>query len=246
VWGWGSQPAHQLVARQAGLLLRLIRSFATRHPLAPTGLTCRPRLLPMPTSGQAVTEDLQAMEVRWLASMQSSSRGTARVSSEMSASLPAWMTPSQTPRIHWSDRQQQRQEQHQRQTQQQPAPQLPLERAAADDIIDVLEPCSAVTVAAYLGAGWRFLPGQAAQGPMVTPVAWQLMWRVYKAYVGRTTPAQANCPVSCCIGPSQPQTISHLFIACPVAATLIFIYLFFPGRDGFSLHKCNDSNLKSM
>ncbi len=32
----------------------------------------------------------------------------------------------------------------------------------------------ASTVAAHLGAGWRFLPRQAAQGPMVAPVAWQL------------------------------------------------------------------------
>ena len=109
VWGWGSQPAHQLVVRQAALRLRLIRCFATKHPLAPSGLTCRPRLLPIPTSGQSVDETLQAMELRWVAAMQPSSRGTARLSSEMSASLPAWMTPSQTPRLHWSDRQQQRQ-----------------------------------------------------------------------------------------------------------------------------------------
>ncbi len=50
VLGWGSQPAHQLVVRQAGQRLRLIRSFATKHPLAPSGLTCRPRLLPLPAS----------------------------------------------------------------------------------------------------------------------------------------------------------------------------------------------------
>ena len=60
VWGWGSQPAHQLVVRQAGLRLRLIRCFATKHPLAPSGLTCRPRLLPIPTSGRSVGETLQA------------------------------------------------------------------------------------------------------------------------------------------------------------------------------------------
>ncbi|DBA88497.1 TPA: hypothetical protein ACH3X2_004979 [Trebouxia sp. C0005] len=141
VWGWGSQPAHQLVVKQAGLRLRFIRSFATKHPLAPGGLTCRPRLLPMPASGQSVAETLQAIEVRWVAFMQPSSRGTARLSSEVSASLPAWMNPSQTPRVHWSDRQQQRQEQHQQQTQQQPATQLPLEEAAANDTIDVLEAC---------------------------------------------------------------------------------------------------------
>ncbi len=29
-----------------------------------------------------------------------------------------------------------------------------------------------------------------------------------------------NCPFSCCISPSQPQTISHLFLTCPVAATV--------------------------
>ncbi len=89
----------------------------------------------------AISEALQAMELRWVTAMQPSSRGTARLSSEMSASLPAWMTPSQTPRLHWSDRQQQRQEQHQQQTQQQPAPQLPLDRSATDDTIDVLEAC---------------------------------------------------------------------------------------------------------
>ncbi len=113
----------------------------TKHPLAPSGLTCRPRLLPLPASEQSVAETLHAMEVKWVASMRASSRGTARLSSEMSDSLPAWMTPSQTSRVHWSDRQQQRQEQHQQQTQQQQAPQLPLERAAAGDTIDVLEAC---------------------------------------------------------------------------------------------------------
>ncbi len=51
------------------------------------------------------------------------------------------MPPSQTPGLHWLDLQQQRQEQHQQQMQQQPAPQLPLDRLASHDIIDVLEAC---------------------------------------------------------------------------------------------------------
>ena len=42
--------------------------------------------------------------------------------------------------MHWSERQQQRQEQHQQQTQQQ-VPQLPLEKAATDDTVYVLEAC---------------------------------------------------------------------------------------------------------
>ncbi len=61
---WG--PHH---LSQAGLRLRLIRSFATVHPLAPSDLTCRPRLLPMPT-GQLVAATLQAMELKWVASLQ--------------------------------------------------------------------------------------------------------------------------------------------------------------------------------
>ncbi len=44
------------------------------------------------------------------------------------------------------------------------------------------------------------------------------MCGAYRAYIGRAMPAQAKC--SCCIDPSQPQTFSHLFITCPVAATV--------------------------
>jgi len=45
-----------------------------------------------------------------------------------------------------------------------------------------------------------------------------LMCGANRAYIGRATPAQANCPFPCCSSPSQPQTISHLFFTCPVAA----------------------------
>ena len=156
--------------------------------------------------------------------MQPSSRGTARLSSEMSASLPAWMTPSQTPRLHWSSRQQQRQEHHQQHMQQPPAPQLILDRSASDDIIDVLEACGShpqqaqwrhiweLASASYLNRQHRVLWWRLLHG--------SLMCGAYKAYIGRALPAQANCPFSCCIDPNQPQTISHLFITCPVAATV--------------------------
>ncbi len=225
--GCGVGAVSQLISwwsNKAGLRLRLIRSFATKHPLATSGLTCRPRLLPVPTSGRAVAETLQAMELRWVASMQPSSRGTARLSSETSASLPAWMTPSQTPRMHWSDRQQQRQEQHQQQVQQQPAPQLPLDRAAADDIIDVLEACGSHPQQAQWRHIWE-LASASYLDRQHTVLWWRLlhgslMSGAYRAYNGRALPAQANCPCSCCIDPSQPQTIRHLYITCPVAATV--------------------------
>ena len=107
---------------------------------------------------------------------------------------------------------------------QHPAPQLPLDRAVADDLIDVLEACGShpqqaqwrhiweLASASYLDRQHRVLWWRLLHG--------SLMCGAYRAYIGRATPAQANCPFSCCIDPSQPQTISHLFITCPVAATV--------------------------
>ena len=43
----------------------------------------------------------------------------------------------------------------------------------------------------------------------------------FKAYIGRATPEQACCPFACCSAPTQPQTISHMFLDCPVAATVV-------------------------
>ena len=143
VWGWGGQPAHQLVVKQASQRLRLIQAFAAKHPLAPKGLTCRPRLLPLPQSEQSPDQALQAMEARWLASVHANPTGTARLRSDQPDSQPAWMTPSHASRLHWSHRQQQRDEQQQQQQRQshQQQPQLPSERAAASDTIDVLVAC---------------------------------------------------------------------------------------------------------
>ncbi|KAL0019329.1 hypothetical protein WJX77_005296 [Trebouxia sp. C0004] len=157
---------------------------------------------------------LQAMEVRWVASMQATSRGTARLSSETSASLPAWMTPSQTPRMHWSDRQQQRQEQHQQQTQQQPTPQLPLERAASDDVTDVLEACGSHTQQAQWQQIWEL--ASVSYLERQHRVSWwrllhgSLVCGAYKAYIGRATPAQANGPFSCCVSLKPSATCSSL------------------------------------
>ena len=83
---------------------------------------------------------LQAMEARWLASVHANPTGTARLRSDQPDSQPAWMTPSHASRLHWSHRQQQRDEQQQQQQRQshQQQPQLPSERAAASDTIDVL------------------------------------------------------------------------------------------------------------
>ena len=47
------------------------------------------------------------------------------------------------------------------------------------------------------------------------------MCGAYKAYIHRATPEQACCLFSCCSSLSQPQTISHLFLECPAAATVI-------------------------
>ena len=47
-------------------------------------------------------------------------------------------------------------------------------------------------MAALLGVGQRFLPGQAAQGPMVAPAAWQLdVWSLQSIHwQGRASKGQ--------------------------------------------------------
>ena len=113
------------------------------------------------------------------------------------------MTPSHASRLHWSQRQQQRDEQQQqhRQSHQQ-QPQLPSERAAASDTIDVLVACGShaqqsqwrrvweLSNAAYFDRQhrtlwWRILHGS-------------LMCGAYRVYIGKATPEQASCPFSCC------------------------------------------------
>ncbi|KAL3157316.1 hypothetical protein ABBQ32_011800 [Trebouxia sp. C0010 RCD-2024] len=119
VWGWGQQPAHQLVVRQASQRLRLIQ--ARKHGiLAPGALTCQPRLLPLPGSGLTPTQVLQALESRWTASLQASPASRTRLSSDMPDSQPAWMALSRGHRQHWSQRQQQQQAQQQQQPSEQP------------------------------------------------------------------------------------------------------------------------------
>jgi len=66
-------------------------------------------------------------------------------------------------------------------------------------------------MAAHLGVGWRFLLGQAAQGPMVAPVAWRLdVWSLQSVHWQGHAPTgklplfffffffglQGNCPPS--------------------------------------------------
>ena len=47
------------------------------------------------------------------------------------------------------------------------------------------------------------------------------MCGAFSAYIGRATPQQACCPFACCCTPTQPQTVSHMFLECPVAATVV-------------------------
>ena len=143
MWGWGGQPAHQLVVKQASRRLRLIQAFAAKHPLAPKGLTCRPRLLPLPQSEQSPDQALQTMEASWLASVHANLTGTTRLRADQPDSPPAWMTPAHASRFQ-HQQQRDEQQQHQRQSHQQ-QPQLPSERAAASDTIDVLVACGTLS-----------------------------------------------------------------------------------------------------
>ena len=99
VWGWGQQPAHQLVVRQASQRLRLIQ--AQRHGILTSGASVyRPRLLLLPGSDQTSAQVLQELESRWIASLQTSPSSRGRLSSDLPDSQPAWMAPSRGHRQH--------------------------------------------------------------------------------------------------------------------------------------------------
>ena len=75
---------------------------------------------------------------------------------------------------------------------------------------------------------WRKL-WELASAPYFNRQHRVLWWRIlhgcvmcgaFSAYTGRAAPQQACCPFACCT-PAQPQTISHMFLEFPVAATVV-------------------------
>ena len=194
VWGFGGQPAHQLVVKQASQRLRLIQAFARGPSAATAGLTCKPRFMPVPGSDQTPSQLLESTEARWAAAVHSSAAGTTRLRSDTPDSLPSWMLPPQPGRLHWSQRQQQRQEQQQ-QPQSEPQQQvLPAQQASADDTVDVLEACGShsqqsawrhiweLASASYIDRQHRILWWRTLHGC--------LMCGAYKAYI--TGPAHSR------------------------------------------------------
>ncbi|KAL3158609.1 hypothetical protein ABBQ38_010419 [Trebouxia sp. C0009 RCD-2024] len=193
VWGWGQQPGHQLVVRQASQRLRLIQ--ARKHGiLAPGTLTCQPRLLPSLGSDLTPTEVLQALKSRWTASMQASPASRARLSSDMPTSQPAWMALTRGHRQHWSQRQQQQQAQQQQQPSQQPN-QPHSGGATVHDTVDVLAPPGSHPQLCEWRRLWEL--ASAAYFNRQHRVLW---WRIlhgcvmcgaFSAYIGRATVEQA-------------------------------------------------------
>ena len=55
---------------------------------------------------------------------------------------------------------------------------------------------------------------------MVAPVAWQFDVRGLQIIHWQGHASTGQLPFLMCISPSQPKTISHLFLTCPVAATV--------------------------
>ena len=223
VWGWGQQPAHQLVVREASHRLRLIQAQRSKV-LAPGTLVCRPRLLPLPGSNQLPTEVLQELESKWAASIQATSASRPSLSTDMSDSQPAWMAPHKGPRLHWSQRQQQLQTQQHQQPARQPR-QLPSDRAATDDTIDVLGAFGNHPRQAEWRKLWE-LAGAAFFDRQHRVLWWRIlhgcvMCGAFRAYIGRATPEQACCPFACCSAPTQSQIISHMFLDCPMAAMVV-------------------------
>ena len=103
--------------------------------------------------------------------------------------------------------------------------QTPSRQAVTDDTVDVLAACGSHSQLSEWRRIWEL--ANAAYFNRQHRVLW---WRVlhgsvmcgaYRAYIGRATPEKACCPFACCSSLSQPQTISHMFLGCPVAATVV-------------------------
>ncbi|KAL3162710.1 hypothetical protein ABBQ38_008751 [Trebouxia sp. C0009 RCD-2024] len=137
---------------------------------------------------------------------------------------PAWMPLTRGHRQHWSQRQQQQQAQQQQQPSQQPE-RPHSDRATIHDTVDVLAPPGSHPQLSEWRRVWEL--ASAAYFNRQHRVLW---WRIlhgcvmcgaFNAYIGRATVEQACCPYACCSSPAQPQTISHMFLECPMAATVI-------------------------
>ncbi|KAL3155273.1 hypothetical protein ABBQ32_013096 [Trebouxia sp. C0010 RCD-2024] len=172
--------------------------------------------------------DLSASSVAlpWLSldPNSASSAGRARLSSDVPDSQPAWMALSRGRRQHWSQRQLQQQAQQQQQPSQQPQPHHS-DRAGIGDTVDVLAPPASHPQLSEWRRVWEL--ASAAYFNRQHRVLW---WRIlhgcvmcgaFSAYIGRATMEQACCPYACCSSPNQPQSISHMFLECPMAATVI-------------------------
>ena len=201
VWGWGQQPAHQLVVREASQRLRLIQAQRCKV-LAPGALVGRPRLLPLSGSDQSPIEVLQELESRWAASIQSTSASRPSPTQTcQTRSQPGWHlrgsqgfighSGSNSYRLSSSSSQLGNLVSFHQTELEQMTPSICLGRSATT-----------------LGKLWE-LAGAAFFNRQHRVLWWRIlhgcvMCGAFRAYIGRATPEQACCPFACCSAPTQP------------------------------------------
>ena len=99
-------------------------------------------------------------------------------------------------------------------------------------------------MAAHLGVGQRYLPGKAAQGGMVAPVAWQLdVWR------HTISAAALTCALLQSWHKLRPAVLHSIWAAFQIAQasrlTQPKFYFYFCEREILTT-RSNDNNLKEM
>jgi hypothetical protein len=209
-WGFGPDvPLDQYTVRAA---VRRAISRRLRGQLPGFTGILRPKLWP-DASGAA---GLQAMEQRWQPSRRRS-RQEAGMDQE-----PAWMRPVR-PRLSLQERQEERAAQEQEAARQRAVTARQqwrhLVAPTAEDAVDTSVPWATVyrrlracrAPREHFDLAWRLLHGA-------------LMCGGFRAYLmggaGRAAPADVGCPHH--VGGDQPlETLSHLFLECPVAAGLM-------------------------
>ena len=223
-WGLGKEPSHQHIVREAAKRLILIRAITQTTPLLTLGTPLRPRIWEddWNSPGTPVC-GLRCVESRWEAAAEgalSQPQPRIRSRAEMQGGDPeveaVWMRPSSGPRLHWG----------QRTANAPPPPPARPGRPVPSPISDTLDLLASpahnppvpwmrvwirtqglLTDRRHRALAWRILHGAVFCG-------------AFKGYINKNLPrADLCCPRPCCS--SIPETLTHLFLTCPVPARVI-------------------------
>ena len=213
MWGFGDVPILSATVRH--LVQRMVSlQLHKEDPSYQPGIPLKPKIWVENWIDTASLQGLPALESRWLIPP---SRRRSAEDAGLDVGLPAWLRV-QRPRLHWRDRQHQA-------TLQQPLP--PSTRTRWWSCLVRIPPAPispAPPRPPWAGVWSRIHESRAPRA--YHEVAWKvlhgsLMCGAYSQYIRQVpSAAQASCHLPSCLSAGCSQTLSHLFMDCPLAVTV--------------------------